>query len=102
METVFIERRLELREGGEVIIRFFLPVPGDVDYSCRYRITWPDREREFQIFGIDGVQALLLAMQAVHADLLSSSEGKAGELRWLGDRDLDLPMASGLTPQDFA
>jgi hypothetical protein len=91
MDSIFVERRLELRGGGEVIVRFFHPEPREVDYGCCYQIIWPDRGRRFQIYGIDAVQALVLAMQVAHAELLSSPESKDGRLLWLGDRDLGLP-----------
>jgi hypothetical protein len=91
MEVSFAERRLELLEGGEVLVRFFAPVQAEVDYTCRYQIVWPDREREFRGHGIDGLQALLLAIQMARADLLHSPEGTAGKLRWLGGPDLGLP-----------
>jgi hypothetical protein len=32
-------------------------------------------------------------MQMAHAQLLTSPEGKAGELRWLGEEELGLPVA---------
>ena len=102
MDSIFAERRLELSDGGEVIVRFFRPEPRDVDYCCDYQIIWPDRDRRFHGYGIDAVQALILAMQNAHADLLSSPEGKGGRLLWLRERDLGLPLAGGLKPEDFA
>ncbi|WP_425280303.1 DUF6968 family protein [Methyloferula stellata] len=52
---------------------------------------WPDRIRTFQAIGIDEVQALILALKMVHAELLYSQEGRLDELRWLGSKDLGLP-----------
>jgi hypothetical protein len=93
MEPAFIERRLELRGKQDVLVRFLRPVRDDENcYRCDYKIIWPDRERTFHGFGIDDVQALMLAMQNAHADLLSSPESKAGLLLWLGERNLGLPM----------
>jgi hypothetical protein len=102
--TIFIERRLELTDGREVIIRFLQPVQ-DVrqdSYRCEYIIDWPDRRRSFYGFGVDAVQALVVAMCNSHAELLSSPEGKAGTLQWLGNRDLGLPLAGTFKPEDFA
>ncbi len=38
---VFIERRYELADSSEVIVRFRRPVPSDVDFRCDYEIVWP-------------------------------------------------------------
>src|ERR1700676_1126403 len=96
--TVYIERRLELTDGREGIIRFLQPVEdvGQDSYRCEYIIDWPDRRRTFFGFGVDAVQALIVAMCNSHADLLSSAEGKAGTLQWFGKRDLGLPSADTL------
>jgi hypothetical protein len=100
MDAIFAERQLELRDG-DVIVRFFRPEPRDVDYCCDCQINWPDRERRFQGYGVDAVQALWVAMCNAHAQLLSSPEGKAGRLLWLGELDLGLPLAGAFQPEDF-
>ena len=102
--TVYVERRLELTDGREVIIRFLQPVQevGLDSYRCEYIIDWPDHRRTFYGFGVDAVQALVAAMCNSHADLLSSPEGKAGALQWLGEHDLGLPLAGTFKPEDFA
>lgn len=102
MAETFVERRFELRVGGAVTVHLFRPEPDGDDWRCAYRIIWPDRERRSQAFGVDGLQALFLAMQKVHADLLASPENKAGALTWLAERDLGLPLPRGLEPDDFA
>jgi hypothetical protein len=91
MTESFIRRRFEFGEASEVEVQFYKPAQRDVDYRCDYEIIWPDRKRAFSAFGIDEVQALILALNMVHAELLSSPEGKRGELRWLGSEDLGLP-----------
>jgi hypothetical protein len=102
VESVFIERRLELEGTAGVVVRFLRPVQDDEDYRCDYQIVWPDRERTFHGFGIDEVQAVLSAMQNAHAELLATAESKAGRLTWLGERDLGLPLAGTMKPSDFA
>ncbi len=97
----FVERTFELTRGGQVTVRFFQPEPQEDSYCCEYAIIWPDRERRFHGYGVDEVQALLLAMQNAHAELLVSPEGKAGELTWHGMRNLDLPLAKTMAPEDF-
>lgn len=51
-----------------------------------------DRQCTFHGFGVDSVQALTIAMQIAHAELLTSAEGKSGALSWLGEADLGLPL----------
>lgn len=41
--------------------------------------------------GLDGVQALMLAMRIVHTELIESDQNKAGRLIWCDQADLDLP-----------
>jgi hypothetical protein len=101
VEPAFIERRLELKGTVGVIVQFLRPVPDKESYRCDYKIIWPDRERIFHGFGIDEVQALILAMQNAHADLLSSTESKTGLLTWCDERDLGLPLAGSLSARDF-
>jgi hypothetical protein len=92
VNDALIERRFELGEASEVVIRLSLPVRCDADFRCDYEIAWPDRKRVFNAFGIDSVQALILALRMVHAELLNSPEGREGQIRWLGSDDLGLPL----------
>ena len=101
MEEIFVDRRLQLTNGEEVVVRFLAPVDDGTCHLCNYRIIWPDRERSFHGAGIDGVQALLHAMCNAHAELLASPEGKSGAIRWLGMEKLGLPLAGALSPGDF-
>jgi len=102
MVGVFIERRLDLADKSEVMVRFYRPVADEADFRCDYEIIWPHRKRAFYAIGIDEMQALILAIQMAHTDLLASPEAKRGELTWLGSRDLGLPLASSVRPEDFA
>jgi hypothetical protein len=40
-------------------------------------------------------------MQKAHIELLVSAECKRGQLRYLGMRDLELPLPTPLVPEDF-
>ena len=60
----------------------------------------PDRQRRFHGFGVDTVQALMLAMMMVRVELLTSPEGKAGALLWFGRRELGLPSDETLAGDD--
>ncbi len=101
MDVVFVERQFELGDGATVVLRFLRPEPDGNDYRCDYKIVWPDRERSAYAMGVDAVQALLLAMQRAHMDLLVSPERKAGSLLYLGERDLGLPLPPSSRPEDF-
>lgn len=89
--TPFVERRFDL-DGVELLARFLAPAraPGG-EFQCPWSIFWPDGEARGYACGEDGVQALTLAMQAVHDRLLESEAYKAGRLTLWGQTDLDLP-----------
>ena len=89
--SVFVERRFDVGDQ-QVAARFHVPVlaPGG-EYQCRWQIEWPSRQQERHACGIDGLQALMLAMRVVHNTLMESEEYQAGALTYLGQEDLDLP-----------
>lgn len=90
-EFLFIERTFELGER-RVIARLYAPEPAPGgDWQCRWSILWPDHERTRRTVGIDGFQALMLAMQTVHLELVTSDPFKAGQLTYLGQTTLGLP-----------
>jgi hypothetical protein len=66
----------------EIAISIDLPVQGDRDWSCRYRINWPDGLYTGSGYGLDATQALLLAMQAIGTDIYTSDYHRSGRLRW--------------------
>ena len=76
------------------------PQPDQRDFRCAYTIRWPTREQSGRAFGVDSLQALFLALQSAHIALLTSPEGQAGELRWLGMADLGLPLPLGLSADE--
>ena len=97
-EAPFVERRFEL-DGGELAVRFYAPAkaPGG-EFRCRYAIGWPERESRRYVPGLDGVQALVLAMRTVHTELVDSEAYRAGRLTWCDQADLDLPPTWGAGP----
>lgn len=81
-------------EAGEdrVTARFYAPtLSRRGDYQCRWEIEWPGETQRSFACGIDGVQALLLAMRAAHRDLVASEAYRLGALTYLSQSDLDLP-----------
>lgn len=78
-------RELEvISEGNKVTmeIRLFKPEPDDNAWSCRYEIDWPTGTKKMNAFGVDSVQAILLATQMIGAELYASQYHKNGQLAW--------------------
>jgi hypothetical protein len=99
MSVPFIVREFEV-DGKSVECRFFQPEEYKVDYVCRYEIDWPNNVVTSQSYGVDQVQALLLAMQKAHVELLLARSKKGLRVEWLEEENLGLPIASGI--QDWA
>ncbi|HEX4197843.1 MAG TPA: hypothetical protein VHZ26_10405 [Caulobacteraceae bacterium] len=96
----FLLRTFEL--GGEQIpCSFERPVADGNDYRCDYQIVFPKRQQRGHAYGVDELQALLLAMQRAHVDLLSAPERRECMLLWLDHEDLGLPLPNNLEASDF-
>lgn len=63
-----------------VPIALFAPEPGERGWTCRYQIGWPERPRTGAGYGIDGMQALTIALQNIGAELYASPYHHAGTL----------------------
>jgi hypothetical protein len=76
-------RTLRIVEGAgerEVVVRLFMPEEDDRAWKCAYEIGWPGKTREFRAYGQDAVQAILLAMQIIGAELHARDYHKQGTL----------------------
>lgn len=80
--------RLTSRPGSRVEVSVARPIPIDGDYICHYRIHWPDSVFEGSAMGLDSLQALLLALSHIRADLESSDAATKGDLYWVEPGDL--------------
>lgn len=96
---VLAERRLELdaavkgrRQEVTVLIGAPRPLPGSNDYFCAYQIVGLADETVRYAGGVDGAQALYLAMEAVGTYLSSTSEARSGRLTWYGEQALGFPV----------
>jgi hypothetical protein len=98
-DEAIIERSFTV-DGHELVCRFFQPEHDDGSYFCRYVIDWPKKPRERRIGGCDSIQALLLAMQAAHTDLLMAREDEGKSIVWLGSASLGLPLPKVLRDLD--
>ena len=90
-DETFIERNFE--SGDDTItVRFLQPqlAPGG-EFQCQWVIEWPDRVQQRYTCGIDGIQALTLAMRTVHTELKESDLYKSGKLTFENGYNLDLP-----------
>jgi hypothetical protein len=77
------KRILRLKRDHDVFdiaIRIYAPAGEGRNWSCRYEIDWPEGLQVMNVSGADSVQALVLALQMIGADLYSSSYHKSGRL----------------------
>jgi len=80
-------RSLKLRQGHndtDIAVRIFAPQSDQDGWSCKYEIEWPEGKREGAAVGFDSVQALLLALTMVGAEIYTSDYHKSGDLMWTG------------------
>ena len=99
LSAPFVERTVNV-DGQDVCVRFFQPEPDETSFFCRYEIDWPEGTRSKRAGGVDGVQALLLAMQIAHTDLLSARENHGSQVSWLNERSLGFPIADTIRDLD--
>ena len=99
--TVIASRELVLADGGRVTVQIGAPFPPpdyEGEYWCPYKISGLVSVRLRRVVGIDAIQALMLALQAIGTDLYSSEEYRAGRLSWFeNDRSatLGFPVLEG-------
>ncbi len=96
--TAIITRRFDLAGGGHVDIYLWKPRAVPDAHICTCSIIGLGSEKPLDIHGVDDVQAVSLALQAVGLRLYHSEEYKAGRLTWFGGRDLGLPTLPGEKP----
>lgn len=95
-----IARRSFKVDGQEAICRFSRPEEDGGSYVCHYEILWPERLRSSKAGGVDEVQALLLAMQKAHTDLLAARNRDGRTVEWLDGESLGLPVAQSVRDWD--
>lgn len=95
----FVQRVITV-DGQDVPCRFFKPVADGGDFCCRLEVDWLEGTLSRTIYGVDEVQALLLAIQTAHAYLLAAREQDGRKISWLGERRLGLPVADVIRDLD--
>lgn len=86
--TSALQRKLRLRNGSsnaDVVIRIAWPEQRENSWFSDWTIHWPDRERKGSAGGADAIQALLVALKIVGAELYCSAEHESGRLIWADD-----------------
>lgn len=91
MQNPFVLRTYKI-DGHDVECRFYTPDQDRGDYRCRYEIDLPNRPIASQGYGVDQVQALLLAMQKAHVELLVMRDKSGRRVEWLDQENLGLPI----------
>lgn len=67
----------------EIPVNIHAPERAKVDWICRFEIQWPERRAERWGVGSDAVQALLIALQMIGAEIYASRHHELGRLAWL-------------------
>lgn len=79
-------RALTLRNPSgdiEIAIRIHAPEcekPGV--WGCRYEVDWPEGTRIVDAWGFDSIQAILIALQMIGAEIYTSNYHTSGNLLW--------------------
>ena len=77
-------RELNFRDGDtlrKIPIRLFSPLRlGSGTWTCRYEVGWPDRPSVNEGSGVDAIQAIIVALQMVGAEIYTSNYHEAGML----------------------
>jgi len=99
---IIAEREIEMEDGRtvQVVIGKSQPYPGGYNYYCPYQITGVGNQKVRYAVGVDTVQALVLALQAINAHLFASLGAPDGILNWLGQQVLESPVPSSLQNSD--
>lgn len=92
------KRELELEGATKVTVTIGKPekFPGNDDYYCPYQIAGLGDGKVRYAGGIDGVQALLLTLEMIGADLYTSAEAQHGKLTWSDERALGFPVPDSI------
>jgi hypothetical protein len=93
-------RTLQFKDGDvirDMPIRIFAPEQRGNSWCCRYEIDWPEGRDSKEVWGADSVQAILLALQIIGAELYTSDYHKSGQLM-LDEpgQGYGFPVASGI------
>ena len=81
----------------EIPIRVHAPEKAAVDWICRFEIEWPEGKAERWGAGSDAVQALLIALQMIGAEVYTSRHHESGRLAWFAPgRGYGFPVSNNI------
>lgn len=86
-------------ENNEIVITINIhkPEKHEKAWTCRYEIDWPEGARVFEAVGSDALQALILALQMIGAEIYSSAYHREGRLRaYDTEKGYGFPVAASL------
>jgi hypothetical protein len=96
--TVIAERYFEARQGDrqeyEVVLRIGTPIRDprpEGDWYCPYQIMGVPNSKVRAAFGIDSLQAFLLALQKARAELDFNQRANSLRFTWLDQDDWGFP-----------
>lgn len=91
IENIYFSREYSLRESVQKVTIFFSePAKTGNDFACRYQILGLSNVVDKTIYGIDQLQAFLLAVASARFVLLNSVEYRNGQIYWLDEDNMDL------------
>jgi len=76
-----------------VFVRVWKPVPGDTadEWKCPYEIAGFGRSKAVAMSGVDSMQALLLSLQTILAELDQIAKRENAKFHWLGIEGAGFP-----------
>lgn len=90
---IIAERDLKTTDGRS--LKILMGAPRQFDdgggWWCPYQIVGAGDENVRIAGGVDGIQAVQLAMRKIGADIWLINEDLGGTLRWEGETDLGFP-----------
>ena len=94
---IIAERVLDLEAvGGRREVRVLIgepqPIPDSTDCFCPYQIVGLSDDTVRYTEGVDGAQAIYIAMECVGTLLAATPEARSGRLTWYGERTLGFPV----------
>ena len=54
-------------------IRVYQPIQFEKDWGCRYEIDWPEGSKVLIAYGLDALQALVIALKLIVTELYTST-----------------------------
>jgi hypothetical protein len=94
---VIAERVFDLDVNGDrrevrVLIGAPAPIPDSPDFFCPYQVVGLNDATVRYTEGVDGAQALYLAMESIGTLLAATAEARTGHLTWYGESALGFPV----------